>query len=196
VQPASNRYQVALFVADDAQSQQLLSWFDSDPQLRNLRANCDFQVYRPDNTLYRTRYAAQVPIDQFPAMLFLKPDGGHVHAAGKTMLPRSSSDLVSDIRQSLELAKSAAPKPGGLIRETGYSWDNAINPQMQLQSGDCPDGWCPPDTTPQSGLGSRLFDRAGGQRDAMMWFGIEEIIVGLLAALAVILVIIIAVKRR
>jgi hypothetical protein len=194
--PQSNRYQVALFVADDAQSQQLLSWFDSDPELRNLRANCDFQVYRPDNALYRSRYAAQVPIEQFPALLFLKPDGGHVHAAGKTMLPRRSSDLVSDIRESLELAKSAAPQPTGLIRETGYSWDNAINPQMQLQSGDCPDGWCPPDAPERPGLGGRLFDRAEERRDAMMWFGVEEIIVGLLAVLAAILIIIIAVKRR
>lgn len=198
-QPTAKKYQLALFVTDDSQSQQLLEWFSTDQELINLRSRCEFQVYTPQNALYQARYAQAVPIDQFPAMLFLKSDGGHIHAAGKSMLPGTSKELVSDLRQSYELARSAeaAPMQTGMIRETGYNWDAAINPQMRLQSGDCPDGFCPDDSSRLPGLGGgSLLDRVRKPAEAVIWTGAAEIATVMLIGLAGVLVVVIVLKRR
>lgn len=203
-QPSAKKYQIALFLRNDSQSQSLLDWFKQNQELSNLATRCDFQIYTPDNPLYQTRYASQVPVDQFPAMLFLRSDGGHIHAAGRSMLPNSSDALVSDLKQSLALAQSAesAPVMSGLIRETGYNWDSSINPQMRLEAADCVDGSCTPDASGRVGPfgGGGLFDRVKDTKDAVLWAGVGDIatfgLLALIGLLAVAIVVIFALKRR
>ena len=89
-----------------------------------------------------------VPASQFPVVLFQDSTGGHVHAAGHTMLPSTPAELFDDLRHGYELiskhGKPRKPEPSSL---RGYSWDSAISPTLQLSPEDCPDGYCPIEPT-------------------------------------------------
>lgn len=192
-QPAVSppRYQIALFVDSTTRSQALLNWWNTDPQLQSLKSKCDFQVYTPTNSLYRTRYANLVPIEQFPAVLFLRPDGGHIHAAGGNVLPATASELWKDLQASYELSRSVQSAQtqvlhsadSGLLRERGYNWDAAIQQQLPITQSpeDCLDGSCPTDN---SGRLLPLFDRSTSNNQAVLWANAQEIVTFGLFAIA------------
>ena len=81
-------------------------------QLYKLRTACDFQVYTASNALYQTRYATIVPVDQFPVVLFQDSTGGHVHAAGRSMLPATPAELYrrSTTRSPALSTNTASPE--------------------------------------------------------------------------------------
>ncbi len=193
-QPAPNKYQIALFVDSDAKSQQLLDWFNHDPKLYKLRTACDFQVYTSSNTLYRSRFASIVPVDQFPVVLFQDTTGGHVHAAGRTMLPASAAELYADLQEGYQLyQQTRQAQKTGALKTRGYSWDDAISPKLQLNSEDCPDGYCPTEPNDKwrpfdrdrdrDGVRDLLFDKAADARSALLWASAGE-----LATIAVIVI--------
>jgi hypothetical protein len=111
------RYNLAIFlVHNDPASQRLLNWFNSDPQLQALKSQCNFQTYTPDNAIYKSRYARDVPVDSFPAVVYSDPSGGLVHATGPGLMPNTAPDLASDLtraqslqRQVVAAAKQQAP---------------------------------------------------------------------------------------
>jgi hypothetical protein len=194
-------YQVLLFLDNSQQSVALQSWFDRDDELLKLREKSSFQVYTPNNSLYRSRFASVVPVNQFPAVLIQDATGGHIHAAGKSMIPGTSSELVSDIRKGYELykqAKQGTIQATGAIKSTGYSWDDQINPAMRLSSDNCgPDG-CPPPSEDNSrwypGKNLPLFDtdKAKNPLEALFWgsaFDLATIAVFGAAALLLVFVI-------
>ncbi|MEO1617634.1 MAG: hypothetical protein AAFV88_17420 [Planctomycetota bacterium] len=202
---AKNRYQIALFVASDAKSQRLLDWFNTDPNLVKLKSKCAFQVYTESNALYRTRYADIVPATQFPVVLFQDSTGGHVHAAGHTMLPSTARELFDDLRHGYELyQQTRQAQRTGALKTRGYSWDAAISPTMQLSSEDCPDGYCPiepvdntwrPFDRDRDGDRDRLFDRDSSGRNALIWAGAGELATLALIFVAVLLLGFILIKR-
>lgn len=205
-QPAAKKYQIALFVGSDPQSKQLLDWFNRDPKLYKLRTACDFQVYTASNALYRTRFAEIVPVDQFPVVLFQNSSGGHVHAAGRSMIPRTAAELWADLRQGHELyQQTRQAQKTGALKTRGYSWDDAISPRLQLNPEDCPDGYCPLDATDRWRPTDRdrdrdrvrdlLFDRAADTRNALIWANAGELATLALIVLAVILLGFILIKR-
>lgn len=198
--PTAPRHQIALFVDTSPAGQTLLSWFNNDPQLSALKAKVDFQVYTPSNALYQSRFASIVPPSQFPAVLFLRPDGGHIHATGGNMLPRSAAELHSDLQSSFQLAQSVeqAPVPveAGAMRERGYNWDNAM--QEQSITTENPESCRPGQPCyPDNGGGLLpIFDRQPDQdKSVMAWFSATEIVICVLSGLAVLLVVVIVLKR-
>ncbi|KAA5541519.1 hypothetical protein FYK55_18350 [Roseiconus nitratireducens] len=204
-EPTPKRYQLALFVNGDAKSQQLLDWFDRDKNLVNLKSKCAFQVYTENNALYRTRFADIVPVSQFPVVLFQDASGGHVHAAGHTMLPSTPRELYDDLRHGYELyQQTREAQRTGALKSRGYSWDSAINPTMQLSPEDCPDGYCPiepkepswrPFDRDRDGERDRLFDRDTSSRNALIWAGAGELATLALIFVAVLLLGFILIKR-
>ncbi len=198
--PPKKRYQIALFVGGDSKSRQLLDWFDRDPQLAKLRAACEFQVYTSGNSLYRSRYAEIVPADQFPVVLFQDASGGHVHAAGRAMIPSSPAELYDDLKQGYELyQQTRQAQKTGALKTRGYSWDDAISPTLHLPIEDCPDGYCPvePADTWQPGDRVRdlLFDRPNRDRNALLWANSGELATLALAGVAAVLLGVIVIKR-
>lgn len=199
---SGSKYQIALFLDNSTVSQRLKSWFTNDTKLAGLKSKCEYQEYTAENALYKTRYARIVPVSQFPAVLFLKPDGGHIHAAGGQMIPGSADALYEDMREGYTLAKSvesaeAVHEQPGAIRETGYSWDASINPAMQLEQ-DCPDGFCPPTEQPGWRPGQRvadLFDRAVDSKEAIVWASAMEIAVFVLLGIVVLMAVAVAMKK-
>jgi hypothetical protein len=202
----SPRYEIALFLDGSAKSNTIAEWFRTNRNLASLRAKCDFQEYAANNAMYRTRFANIVPVNQFPAILFLKPDGGHVHAAGGRMIPGSADMLYADLKEGYRLSRSveaaeAIPDNSGVIREAGYSWDSQISPSMQLQNPqDCPDGVCPlpDDEDDRWRPGDRardLFDRVPS-RNAILWASPIEIAVFVVLGLIVLLAIAAIIKKR
>lgn len=203
-QPEKKVYQLSLFINDDAQSQQILYWFGTQPQLIRLREISDVQVYTPENALYKSRFADIVPVNQFPVVLFTDSTGGHIHAAGRTMIPGSANELWEDLRKGQQLwvqSKEGTIQNNGAIKSKGYSWDDQILPNMRLTANDCPDGNCPsPDTSwrpfdrvrPDSG-GSGLFDEQ--LQKAFVWANGGELATLGLMVLAAFLVFYILIKR-
>lgn len=201
--PPKKKYQVALFLDSTPQSQQLLSWFGSHKELSTLKEQSEFQTYTSSNPLYRTRYADIVPANQFPVVLVTDATGGHIHAAGRTMIPGSGEELWSDVLAAAQLWRQA--KEGkvitGLVKTKGYSWDDQILPSMQLQASDCPDGLCFPEQPWRPGDrlrpngGGGLFDLPIPSQTAFLWANASEIATVALLGLAALLLMFILGKR-
>ncbi len=199
-QPPKKKYQIALFVGGDSKSKQLIDWFNRDSQLSKLRENCEFQVYTANNALYRTRYTEIVPVEHFPVVLFQDSTGGHVHAAGRTMIPTTPDELYSDLRQGFQLyQQTREAEKTGALKTKGYSWDDAISPTMYLSPEDCPDGYCPVEPTDTWRPGDRvrdlLFDEVRDNRNAFLWASAGELATLALIVVAVILIGFILIKR-
>jgi hypothetical protein len=198
--PDSRAYQLALFVGNDSQSRQLMQWFETNPKLIKLRELCEFQVYTESNPLYRERFASIVPREQFPVVLLQDAKGGHIHAAGRSMIPSTAEELYSDLQYGYQLYEQAIQaEKTGAIRSAGYSWDEMISPSMTLFSQDCPDGYCPIDTSdrlrPGSRIRDRLFDEVNDGRHAILWASAGEMITIALIVVAVLLLGFILIKR-
>lgn len=198
--PPKKSYQIALFVGSDAKSKQLLEWFNDDRNLVKLRSVCEFQIYTANNALYRTRYAEIVPTSQFPVVLFQDRTGGHVHAAGRPMIPDTAAELYSDLRQGYELYRQAREaQKTGAVKARGYSWDEAISPAMYLSLEDCPDGYCPVEPADAWRPGDRvrdtLFDEDRKPRSLFVWASAGELATLALIVVAIILLGFILVKR-
>ncbi len=201
-------WQLSVFVGTDERSKTLLSWINTDPLFVKMRNSTDVQVYAKDDLLYRTRYASVIPVEQFPAIVLTDANGGHVHAAGGNMIPRTSAELYADFRQGasnyLEAKKSAPTQQqpmqlaNGLIKSHGYSWDNGIHPAMQLiqqSTEDCPGGICPPDRDRPTPL-LDLFERQKDSKSLMTWIGGNEIATLVVLAVCVGLVVVIVRKSK
>lgn len=133
--PTNQRCSVALFVSTDAQSQALLDWFNTDKYVVEFRKKCNFQAYTRDNQLYKSRYSSIIPADQFPAVVFTAPDGGHIYVAARSQLPGSASQLMKSMQDAFEVAnKARAQRPA----------NDAEPPALEVNSPDCPDGSCTP----------------------------------------------------
>ena len=183
---APAKYELALFLDGSTRSQQLQQWFATHEGLAKLKAKCSFQVYTVDNALYQQRFAKVVPVEMFPAILFLRPDGGHIHAAGGELLPSTADALWSDLKTGFELMKSMEPVKPAL--QAGIALPGFIN---QDWGADCPDGMCPPnavdreplfpwlhpDRDQQPGLQGPLRDlmSTGGQM-AILMIGVAAIV--------------------
>src|SRR5574343_701777 len=126
-----SKYQVALFVDSSARSNQVLQWFSTYPALVNLRKSVQYQIYTADHPMYRERFSAVVPRDAFPVVMFLRPDGGHIHVAGNSDIPATPEALYADLRQ------------GWMYAEEMKSVSLQRRPPNCPDCPDCPDGNCP-----------------------------------------------------
>ena len=197
--PPKKSYQIALFVNTDATSQRLQDWFTQNKQLAALKESCEFQVYTATNAIYKTRYADIVPAEQFPVVLFQDATGGHIHAAGRSMIPSTPDELYSDLRHGYTLYKQAKEaQKTGAVKTKGYSWDDAITPTLYLSAEDCPDGYCPTppseDRRPLDRVRD-LFDGAKDTRNALLWLSAGEIATVALIGIAAVLLVFILIKR-
>ncbi len=196
--PPKKAYQIALFVGNDRASQVLQQWFAEDPQLASLKESCEYQVYTAANAIYKTRFASIVPAEQFPVVLFQDATGGHIHAAGRSMIPSTPAELYSDLKHGFSLYKQAKQaQKTGAVKTRGYSWDEAITPALYLSAEDCSDGYCP---TPQDSRKPLdrvrdLFDDARDTRSALMWLSAGEIATVALIGIAAVLLVFILLKR-
>jgi hypothetical protein len=212
--PQAKQYQLLLFLDNSYQAVNLKAWFSSNAELVALRQRSETQVYTPDNALYKQRFANVMPPQQFPAVILQDASGGHIHAAGRTMLPQSAEQLVGDFRKSYELYKQAKQgnmQATGAIRETGYRWDDGIHPAMRLYSDDeCGPGGCDPDNCgpdgcqPEDRQPWRPLDRDGGglfnrpePASALVWMNSQEIwTMGLLGIGAIAAVVLLTKLKR
>lgn len=147
---------IALFVGNDAQSQQLLNAWNTDPQLQSLRQKVSFHTYTASNPLYLTRYANVIAPHQFPGLIFSSPDGGHIHAVNGDWLPTHGPTLYSDLKKAYEL-KQQVVQQRQLV--------SSIAP-TNTGGNDCDGGSCPPREpllNPDRDRVLPLFDRDNNQ---------------------------------
>lgn len=189
--PWAAKYSLAIFVGTDQASQRLLDWVNRDPQLSDLRKSVNFQAYTKDNPLYRERYGGVIPVDQFPAVVFTDPRGGHVYVAGGSSIPSTASALYNALRDSTQIQQQATrTDPDG------------INPVVQEFDPNCPDGNCKPDRVPLLNPDrERLFPalRPRNQDSVQsllywLWNPGEAILAGLCAIAFLVLLFVVALK--
>lgn len=133
--PTNQRCSVALFVSTDQQSQALLDWFNRDTSVAELKKRVNFQAYTRDNPLYKSRYSSIIPADQFPAVVFSAPDGGHIYVAARSQLPASASQLMKSMQDAFEVFTTARQQQPVNAGEA---------PALEVNAPDCPDGSCTP----------------------------------------------------
>ena len=126
-QAPAKRFNLDLFVSSDAQYQQLLNWFNEDPELAKIKAKCNYQVYAPGNALYKARYSDIVPVSQFPAITLTKENGGYVYVGSRDQIPKTATGVYNALVEGARLA-NAATKP--ILLEATSS------------NLSCPDGNC------------------------------------------------------
>lgn len=199
--------QVLLFLDSSDRSRELASWWDTNPRLTRLRAGSAFQVYTASSPLYRERLYKVVPANQFPVCLVQDATGGHIHAAGKQMIPATADELMDDIVTGHTLykqAKQGAIQQTGALKTAGYSWDDAIDPAMRLSSSDCVDGSCDPNAIlrPGGNDSDGLFNRPGpSNRDgnplqALLWASTSDLATIFVFGLAAVLLVFVLARRR
>jgi hypothetical protein len=132
------RFNLDLFVGTDAQSKQLLQWFQSDPSLSKVAAKCNYQVYATGDALYKTRYEQWVPPSQFPAIVLTRHDGGHCYVASRSEIPSDPATLLAEIKEKTENSIRASQ----LANQPVASQVNSTN--SSSSNPNCPDGNCPP----------------------------------------------------
>lgn len=197
-------YQLLLFIGTDAQSRELLNWFNQHPKFQFLRSKDSkvaVQIYSAGDQMYRLRYASVVPVSEFPAVVLADREGGHIHAASRQFIPRGDPDkLYEDLKLGTQLYLQAKQQRPAQARTSGamtsarqYNWDDRISPDMRWQQAEAPpveEGFRPFDR-PGSG-GGGLFDQCGPDgckpKSALVWTDASEImivglvIVGIIAA--------------
>lgn len=197
--PPKKSYQIALFLNSDATSQKLQDWFTQNKQLASLKDSSEFQIYTANNPIYKTRYADIVPAEQFPVVLFQDATGGHIHAAGRSMIPSTPDELYADLKHGFTLYQQAKQAQNtGAVKTKGYSWDDAITPTLYLSAEDCPDGYCPtpqPEARRPLDRVRDLFDDAVDTRNALMWLSAGEIATVAVIGIALALLVFILLKR-
>jgi len=189
--PVSPKYSLAVFVGTDAASNQLLDWVNRDPQLSELRKGVNFQAYTKDNPLYKERWSAVIPADQFPAIVFADPRGGHVYVAGASTLPTSASGLYSELKQATEIQSRASPPA-----------DQNLLPSVQEFDPNCPDGNCKPGREPllnpeRQPLFPNLRPRNQNPVESLLywlWNPGEALLAGLCGLAFVVLLFVVAIK--
>lgn len=198
------RKNLIIFVGTDATSQAVLSWFNYDADLVKLKQGVNFQAYTKDNPLYRSRYQEAVPVEYFPAILFLDEKGGHIHAAYGPNLPRDSKTLYGDLGTAYRLQQQimqqrqfapatlppAPPQPIALptsVSPLGIEFQNASGPELLIraENSDCVGPNCPNDRQPDRDRVFPFFNRDPANpldvfqslrlpKDSLVIFGLGE----------------------
>lgn len=189
--PTTPKHSLAVFVGTDAASNQLLDWVNRDPQLSELRKGVNFQAYTKDNPLYKERWSAVIPADQFPAIVFADPRGGHVYVAGASSLPTSARSLYSALKEATEIQQRAA-----------RSDPEILGPSVQEFDPNCPDGNCKPGREPflnpdRQPLFPNLRPRNQNPVESLLywlWNPGEALLAGLCGLAFVVLLFVVAIK--
>lgn len=112
---AANWY-VTVFTASPAtqQDQQLVAWFDSDPQLKRIKGSTHFAVCDPTKAVY-SRYA-NVASGGASAVLVQDPKGAVVYKASGAGIPNAPWPLLKGIKECIlahcpHLRPCPCPKP-------------------------------------------------------------------------------------
>ncbi len=113
LRPSNKPDKLALFLNGSAKSNEVLQWFSRNPELRNLKNFCEFQVYSPSDTLYQQRYARIVPVDAMPAVIWMHQPPGDVDGKQAVLVAglggtdiRTDAQLVADLKQGYAMLKS------------------------------------------------------------------------------------------
>jgi hypothetical protein len=84
-------YLTVMGAKNDKQYQEILSWFDSDPQLKNFKSQCHFNPISTDMEIYGKRYKATVPA--LPCIRVQQADGKTLFQASGKNVPISAEAL-------------------------------------------------------------------------------------------------------
>lgn len=112
------------------------TWFESVPELKQVKTAVAFTLFSPDSKLFRERYQSVLGTD-FPIVAYLKPNGAVVYFADRHSLPLTGTALLDEMKAAALAARNA--RPSGVVPN-----DLEVN-----QLADCPDGNCYPEEQPQ-----------------------------------------------
>jgi hypothetical protein len=93
------------------QAREMVAWFETNPQLRSLKAQTHFHIYEQGSRMYENRYRQMIP--KVPAVTVQKSTGQFVYEAGLTnSVPSSATALAADIQGNVySNCPNRKPKP-------------------------------------------------------------------------------------
>lgn len=98
----NNRYQLVFVGNVDA----VAPWFEDHDGLADLKRRCAVLDFQPTDTLFRVRYAGDMPAgSRPPAIVFARPDSGVLYCATRDTMPASAEQLFREIRDSYKMAQ-------------------------------------------------------------------------------------------
>lgn len=109
--PKYRPLKLALFLNDSPQSHEVLQWFSRNEYLRALKGECEFQVYKPGDSIYQQRYAHVVAPSAMPAIIVSYKTAEDIDSKQATLVMAMAS---SDIRSESQLARDCAAALGTL----------------------------------------------------------------------------------
>lgn len=89
-------------------------WFDTNPDLANIKRNSKWFRQGPESVMFQERYAQTVGANLPVLVMARASDGGTIYAADKDALPGRSSSLFVALREAYNASKDAVrtPQPG------------------------------------------------------------------------------------
>lgn len=179
------RGRVLLFLDGSAESQKLRSWFDSDPDLAQLKGDCDFVEYREADLLYRSLFAAQITPEEFPAIIVADELGAILYNAMRDEIPGSEGELFAAIQQGASYTDQAKSSSGTAGRPDCVGPDCQLPPSPQVDKHPRRDG----------GMVERLKNKAqdkggplGDVVHSLFWGWLDDVILLIAIILAFILI--------
>lgn len=144
----------------------IVAAFANDDALRGLVQNSHFHHYTEQDPLYRARFARSVPLDQFPAILLQKADGGYVYKATGPRVPTTAAGIREEIAYYASLDPQS--RPDTPRNQSGIDGVPDIDgPPSDCDGGTCPapGGLLPGLATPDSAELLRVAQQTGPIRN-------------------------------
>lgn len=123
-----------------ARDRELVAWFDSDPHLRALKSQTQFNHYTPNQQIYATRLGGAVPVTEFPAVVLQESNGRVFFKAGARKLPSTPKELVKLIKDCCPRPKPPGPSPSPTPGPEPMPFIPDVGPPDEAPLGPADDG--------------------------------------------------------
>lgn len=129
----SGRYHLVVVTSPvpTAGDQSLVSQTETHPQLSKIRQSCKSFVFKADDPLYRSRYAATLGDTDLPKIALVRSDGGVLYKASGSAMPDTDT-LAADLLAAGRADRAQHPR---------------VSTSREYNAADCPT--CPNQPQPQ-----------------------------------------------
>jgi hypothetical protein len=115
---------------NDPQVQQLLRWFDQNPELNWIKNTTHFHYLSSDSMMFKSRYDATT--GDLPCVRIQQPDGTVIYQCSANRLPLSAEALASSIGTTC-LRRNVEPQPNLHFHYSATPDESDVTPKQDAQ---------------------------------------------------------------
>jgi hypothetical protein len=117
--------------ANDPQVQQMLRWFDQNPELNRIKQTSHFHFLSSESVMFKSRYDATT--GDVPCLRIQQPDGTVIYQCSRRNLPLSPEALANSISTTC-LRRNVQPEP-----QPNLHFHYTVAPAPDLEPEPTPD---------------------------------------------------------